>query len=154
MKGEPLVPRHWYTLHAYPHHSSSAATPCRADVRARPQTQARADTCIFPAERGALPHDVLLGEPHPRAISKNSPEETPNPRRDSKKQGDTMCMIVSDVYYRPVFSESLLGFGVSSVEFRDNMFVMRRDTIRCRMIVYSVTQHCDTLRLSRGKCDV
>ena len=29
-----------------------------------------------------------------------------------------MCVIVFDVYYRPVFSESLLGFGVSSGEFK------------------------------------
>ena len=30
-----------------------------------------------------------------------------------------MCIIVSDVYDGPVFSESPLGFGVSSGEFRD-----------------------------------
>ena len=48
------------------------------------------------------------------------------PRRDSKPkkrlprtQGDTMCIIVLDVYDRPVFSESLLGFGVSSGEIVD-----------------------------------
>ena len=32
-------------------------------------------------------------------------------------------MIVFVVYYRPVFSESLLGFGVSAGEFRDTPFV-------------------------------
>ena len=37
-----------------------------------------------------------------------------------RKQGDTMCIIVSDVCYRPVFSESLLGFVVSSGQFRDS----------------------------------
>ena len=30
-----------------------------------------------------------------------------------------MCIIVLDVYYGPVFLESVLGFGVSSGEFRD-----------------------------------
>ena len=61
-------------------------------------------------------------------------EETP------RQQGDTTCIIiiiiimiviiiiiiiiiivisVFHVYYHPVFSESLLGFGVSSGEFRD-----------------------------------
>ena len=42
----------------------------------------------------------------------SSPEETP------RKQGYTMCFTVFDVYYRPVFSESLLGFEVSSGELR------------------------------------
>ena len=42
-----------------------------------------------------------------------SQEETP------RKQGDTMCTIVFDGYHRPVFSESLLGFGIYSGEFRD-----------------------------------
>ena len=40
-------------------------------------------------------------------------EETP------RKQGDTMCIIVFDVCYRHAFSESLLGFRVSSGEFGD-----------------------------------
>ena len=30
-----------------------------------------------------------------------------------------MCMILFEVYDRPVFWESLLGFGVSSGKFRD-----------------------------------
>ena len=42
-------------------------------------------------------------------------EETP------RKRGDTLCNVVFDVYYHPVFSESLLGFGVSSGEFWDHL---------------------------------
>ena len=42
-------------------------------------------------------------------------EETP------RKQGDTVCCIFFDVYYRPVYLESLLGFGVSSGEFMDHV---------------------------------
>ena len=38
-------------------------------------------------------------------------EETP------RKQGDTTCIVVFDVYYGPVFSESLVGIGVSSGDF-------------------------------------
>ena len=34
-----------------------------------------------------------------------------------------MCTIVFDVYHRPVFLESLLGFGASSGEFRDGVFI-------------------------------
>ena len=52
------------------------------------------------------------------------------PRRDSKpkkrlpnKQGDTMCIIVFDVHHRPVFSEYLLRFGVSSGKFGDAVIV-------------------------------
>ena len=51
--------------------------------------------------------------PQRRLQAQEAQEETP------RKQGDTMCIIVSDAYYRPVFSESSLGFGVSSGEFRD-----------------------------------
>ena len=52
-----------------------------------------------------------------------STQEFPQKRLQTKeetpiKQGDTMCMIVFDVYYWPVFSESLLEFGDSSREFR------------------------------------
>ena len=36
-----------------------------------------------------------------------------------REQGDTMWIVVFDVCYRPVFSESPLGFGVSSGELRD-----------------------------------
>ena len=53
------------------------------------------------------------------------------PRRDSKpkrrlerKQGDDTCMIVFDVYYRPAFSESLLGCGVSSEESMDSIIAL------------------------------
>ena len=38
-------------------------------------------------------------------------EETP------RQQGDVMCIVVSDVSHRPLFSESLLEFGVSSGKF-------------------------------------
>ena len=48
------------------------------------------------------------------------------PRRDSKpkkrlrENRAISCVLLSfDVHHRPVFSESLLGFGVSSGEFRD-----------------------------------
>ena len=33
-----------------------------------------------------------------------------------------MCMIIFDVYYGPVFLESLLGFGVSSDESKESLF--------------------------------
>ena len=42
-----------------------------------------------------------------------------------RKQGDASCILVFDVYDRPVFSESLLGFGVSSGEFRDILYTTR-----------------------------
>ena len=38
-----------------------------------------------------------------------------------------MCTIVLDVCYGPVFSESLLGFEVSSGEFGDN----KKEAARC-----------------------
>ena len=43
----------------------------------------------------------------------------PLPCRAVVAQANTMCIIVVGVYYRPVFSESLLGFGVSSGELLD-----------------------------------
>ena len=52
---------------------------------------------------------------HPRILQKRLQTEEKTPR----KQGVAMSMIVFDVYYCPAFSESLLGFGVSSGEFRD-----------------------------------
>ena len=56
-----------------------------------------------------------LQAPYPRIPWKRlrTREETP------RKQGDTMCIIVFDVYCRPVFLEPLLVFGVSSGELRD-----------------------------------
>ena len=47
--------------------------------------------------------------------SKNSPEETPNPRRESKRAGRQYTS--KTIIHRPVFLESPLGFGVSSGEF-------------------------------------
>ena len=50
--------------------------------------------------------------------SKHSPEETPNQnKRLQEKEGDTACVIVFNVYYGPVFLESLLELGVSPGEF-------------------------------------
>ena len=48
-------------------------------------------------------------------------EETP------RKHGDTTCIIVFDVCSRPVFSESLLGLGVFSGEFRDREIERERE---------------------------
>ena len=63
----------------------------------------------------ACPSALWTEAQYPRLPQKRlqSEEETP------RKHGDTRFMIVFDVYYRPVFSESLLGFGVSSGGFRD-----------------------------------
>ena len=44
------------------------------------------------------------------------------PIADIEYTGDNMCSSVFDVSCRPVFSESLLGFGVSSGEFLDGVF--------------------------------
>ena len=41
------------------------------------------------------------------------------PEDTQRKQGDNTHQRQSDTWYRPVFSESLLGFGVSSGEFMD-----------------------------------
>ena len=38
--------------------------------------------------------------------SRIPPEETPKPRRDPRKQGDAVCITVSDVYYGPVNLET------------------------------------------------
>ena len=43
----------------------------------------------------------------------------PTQEETSRKQGDTIYIIAFGVYYRPVFSEAPLGFGVSSGKFRD-----------------------------------
>ena len=65
----------------------------------------------------------------------------------SRKQGDAMCMIVVDVYNRPVVLEYLLGFGVYSGEFRDMFLVrdLRRETRARRATV--VTLRCQIARL-------
>ena len=48
------------------------------------------------------------------------PQKRPRTQDETPRiQGDTICVIVFDVYYRPVFSESVLGFGVPSWEFGD-----------------------------------
>ena len=49
-------------------------------------------------------------------------EETP------RKQGDIMCIVGFDIHYGPVFSESLLGFGVSSGEFRDLVVAFHQES--------------------------
>ena len=65
---------------------------------------------------------ACLTSPASNTQSKNSPEETANPRGDSKKTGRYhVCFIVFDVHYRPVISESPLGFGVSSGESMDTV---------------------------------
>ena len=73
----------------------------------------------------------------------NSPEKTPDPRRDSKKTGYT--------WYRGVFFESLLGFGVSSGELLDcvnvcdwvSTYVNMRVRIGVRICAlrYTITYH-------------
>ena len=60
-------------------------------------------------------------------ISKSSPEETPNPRGDSKT---TMLHVLLSLMLllSPVFSESPLGFGVSSGEFIDDIYKLIKPT--------------------------
>ena len=50
---------------------------------------------------------------HPMIIKKRLQTQKETPRNN------VTCIICVDVYHRPVCSESLLGFGVSSGEFRD-----------------------------------
>ena len=58
----------------------------------------------------------------PRNLQKRLQTQEKTPRKDR----DTSCIIVFDLYYGTVFSESLLGFGASSGELRD---VMSRSVI-------------------------
>ena len=71
--------------------------------------------------RGGFAHPSvreLLGDlKGPRIPQKRFQAQGETPR----EQGDTMCIMVFGVYYGSVFSESLLGFGISSREFRDRM---------------------------------
>ena len=46
-----------------------------------------------------------------------------------------MCVVVFDVYHRPVLSESLLGFGVSSGEFRRSVILAQEPQLFSERVV-------------------
>ena len=52
-----------------------------------------------------------------------------------------MCIIVVYVYDRAVFSESLLGFGVSSGEFRENVVWKFSSAVRTLLLPDRVPAH-------------
>ena len=64
-----------------------------------------------------------------------------------------MCIITFDVYYRPVLSESLLGFGVLSGKLMDISFCCRLEKLTARSLHRSQTHGARLLSADSDRSD-